>query len=265
MVRHGNDRAFEAIVHRYHRPLLRYAGRFLTPARAEDAVQQAFVNAFSALRSGDGEMNLRPWLYRIAHNSALNVLRQAGADTVPIDEQIDGVETPPQALERGERLRSVVTAVRELPERQRDALVLQALEGRSYDEIAVELGVSDGAVRQLLNRARTTLREGATALMPTGLITRLAGAVDAPVADRVAQVVAGAGGGAAVAKGLTMLALAGAVVGGAAEGVLPGGGGGGSGRTEAGVSAPADGAAALPDGLQSAARGARVAGGGRVR
>src|SRR3954454_18207475 len=73
LVRDGNDRAFEAIVHRYRRPLLRYCGRFLTPPRAEDAVQQAFVNAFGALRSGDGEMNLRAWLYRIAHNSALNV------------------------------------------------------------------------------------------------------------------------------------------------------------------------------------------------
>src|SRR4051812_12393816 len=249
LVREGNDRAFEAIVHRYHRPLQRYCGRFLTAGRAEDAVQQTFVNAHVALRSGDAEINLRPWLYRIAHNSALNVLRQAGADTVPVDEQIDGVETPPQALERGERLRSVVAAVRELPERQRDALVLQALEGRSYDEIAVELGVTDGAVRQLLNRARTTLREGATALTPTALVARFAGAADAPVAERVAQVVAGAGGGAAVAKGLTMLALAGAVVGGAAEGVLPGGGG--SDHKEAAAAARADGAAALPDGLQS--------------
>jgi RNA polymerase sigma factor (sigma-70 family) len=250
LVREGNDRAFEAIVHRYHRPLLRYCGRFLTPPRAEDAVQQAFVNAFSALRSGDAEMNLRPWLYRIAHNSALNVLRQAGADTVPVSEEIDGVETPPQALERGERLRSVVAAVRELPARQRDALVLQALEGRSYDEIAVELGVTDGAVRQLLNRARTTLREGATALTPTALATRFGGALDAPVADRVAQLVAGAGGGAAVAKGVTMLALAGAVVGGAAEGVLPVGGGGGSDRPAAAVAAPPAGE--LPSALRAA-------------
>src|SRR3954452_4351860 len=172
----------------------------LSPARAEDAVQQAFVNAYRALRDGDADVNLRPWLYRIAHNAALNVLRSAGADHLQVDEQIDGVETPPQALERGERLRSVVTAVRELPERQRDALVLQALEGRSYDEIAVELGVSDGAVRQLLNRARITLRQGATSLTPAALLVRLGGALEAPVTERVAQVVAGAGGGAALAK-----------------------------------------------------------------
>src|ERR671933_1076689 len=166
LVRDGNDRAFEAIVHRYRRPLLRYCARFLSPARAEDAVQQSFVNALAALRSNDAEINLRPWLYRIAHNAALNVLRQAGGDHEHLSEEIDGVETPPQAFERGQRLRDVVAAVQDLPGRQRDALVLQALEGRSYDEIAFELGVSGGAVRQLLNRARATLREAATSITP---------------------------------------------------------------------------------------------------
>src|SRR3954449_10841219 len=206
LVREGNERAFEAVVHRYRGPLLRYCSRFLSPVRAEDAVQQAFVNAYAALRDGDAEIQLRPWLYRIAHNAALNVLRSAGVETVPVDEQIDGVETPPQAFERGERFRTVVAAVRDLPERQRDALVLQALEGRSYDEIAVELGVTGGAVRQLLNRARTTLREGVTAFTPPALVARLGGAIDAPVAERVAQVVAGAGGGAALAKAGAVIA-----------------------------------------------------------
>src|SRR4051812_2253142 len=220
LVREGNDRAFEAIVHRYRAPLLRYCRRFLSPARAEDAVQQTFVNAVSAIRDGDSEINLRPWLYRIAHNASLNVLRQGGADYEEISEQIEGVEPPPQALERGERFRTVVAAVRDLPERQRDALVLQALEGRSYDEIAVELGVTGGAVRQLLNRARTTLREGVTAFTPPALLARLGGVIDAPVAERVTQVVAGAGGGAALAKAGAMLAVAGAVVGGATDAIL---------------------------------------------
>jgi RNA polymerase sigma factor (sigma-70 family) len=223
LVRDGNEGAFEAIVHRYRRQLLRYCGRFLTPSRAEDAVQQAFVNAYASLRSGDAEIQLRPWLYRIAHNASLNVLRQV-TDYVQVDEQIDGVETPPQAVERGERFRSVVAAVQELPDRQRNALVLQALEGRSYEEIAAELGVSGGAVRQLLNRARTTLREGATALTPAALAARFGGALDAPVADRIAQVVAGTGSGAALAKGVAVFAVAGAVVGGTTERVVHTGG-----------------------------------------
>jgi RNA polymerase sigma factor (sigma-70 family) len=222
LTRDGNDRAFEAIVHRYRRPLLRYCGRFLPAARAEDAVQLAFVNAVAALRSSHAEIRLRPWLYRIAHNAALNVLRQAGADHDEVSEQIDGVETPPQALERGERLRTVLDAVQELPARQRDALVLQALEGRSYEEIAAELGVTGGAVRQLLNRARTTLRDAATAVTPPALLVRLGGVVEAPAAERIAQAVAGAGGGAALAK-LTAVVVAGAAaVGGTVEGFLPG-------------------------------------------
>ena len=227
LVRDGNDRAFEAIVHRYRRALLRYCGRFLTPSRAEDAVQQAFVNALAALRSESAEINLRPWLYRIAHNAALNVLRQAGGELEPIGEEIDGVETPAQALERGEQLRTVVQAVKDLPPRQRDALVLQAIEGRSYDEIAAELGVSGGAVRQLLNRARNTLRDGASLVTPPALLARFGGVVDAPLAERIAQVVGGAGGGAALAKGAAVVVAAGAVVGGAVEVVIPPGGGAG--------------------------------------
>jgi RNA polymerase sigma factor (sigma-70 family) len=223
LTRDGNERAFEAIVQRYRRPLLRYCSRLLSPARAEDAVQQAFLSAHRAIHSGDAELNLRPWLYRIAHNASLNQLRQAGFDHDQVSEEIDGVETPPQAFERSERLRTVVAAVQELPERQRSAIVLQAVEGRSYDEIATELGVSDGAVRQLLNRARNTLREAAAAITPTGLLTRFASSGgEATVAERVAQAVAGAGGGAFLAKAGATLVVAGAVAGGTATGGLPG-------------------------------------------
>jgi RNA polymerase sigma factor (sigma-70 family) len=223
LTRDGNERAFEAIVQRYRRPLLRYCGRLLSPQRAEDAVQQAFLSAHRSIHAGDAELNLRPWLYRIAHNAALNLLRQHGYDHEQVSEEIDGVETPPQAFERHERLRTVVAAVQELPERQRSAIVLQAVEGRSYDEIASELGVSDGAVRQLLNRARNTLRDAAAAITPTGLLTRFAATGgDGSVAERVAQVVAGTGGGALVLKTGTALIVAGALTGGAVTGSLPG-------------------------------------------
>src|SRR3954468_22028038 len=167
LVRAGNDRAFEAIVHRYRRALLRYCGRLLSGARAEDAVQQTFLNAYRAMKSDEREIDLRPWLYRIAHNPSLNVLRAAApAGEEPISDEIDGVERPDQAVERRESLAHVVAAVRALPPRQRDTIVLRELEGRSYEQIAAELNVSGGAVRQLLSRARSTLRGGATALVP---------------------------------------------------------------------------------------------------
>src|ERR1700752_156732 len=78
LARAGHERAFEAIVERYRGALLRAARRYLPDARAEDALQQAFLAAWSALRRGDDVRYLRAWLYRIVHNSALNQLRVSG-------------------------------------------------------------------------------------------------------------------------------------------------------------------------------------------
>jgi RNA polymerase sigma factor (sigma-70 family) len=219
LVRAGNDAAFEAIVARYRRPLLRYCSRFLSEARAEDAVQTTFVNAFDSLRSSSGDMKLRPWLYRIAHNTALNALRDRSLQHEQLPEQIDGVERPDQAYERNERLRDVVAAVGALPERQRDAMVQRELEGRSYEEIAANLGVSGGSVRQLLNRGRNTLRSGMTAVTPFGLLARVpwgAGPGES-VAARVAEMCAGGAGAAVVTKVCATAIVTGAVVGGVAS------------------------------------------------
>ena len=218
LVRAGNDAAFEAIVTRYRRPLLRYCTKFLSSTRAEDAVQTAFMNALSSLRSSDSQINLRPWLYRIAHNAALNGLRDRGLAHEQLSEEIDGVERPDQAFEKKERLSEVVAAVGALPERQRDAVVLQALEGRPYEEIASELGVSDGSVRQLLNRARNTLRSGMTAITPIALLARFpfgAGAGES-MSARVAEICAGGAGAAVLTKVCATAVVTGAVVGGVA-------------------------------------------------
>jgi DNA-directed RNA polymerase specialized sigma24 family protein len=75
LVRAGYEPAFEAIVHRYRGRLLRYCGRLLADGRAADAAQQAFVNAYDAMRTSTARLELRPWLYRIAHNTSLNALR----------------------------------------------------------------------------------------------------------------------------------------------------------------------------------------------
>ena len=75
----GHDRAFEAIVERYRKPLSRYLRRLLSEPLAEDVLQATFVRAWQALESGTEVRDLRPWLYRIAHNQALNTLRAAGS------------------------------------------------------------------------------------------------------------------------------------------------------------------------------------------
>jgi RNA polymerase sigma factor (sigma-70 family) len=182
-------------------------------------VQQSFVNAYEAIHRDGAELNLRPWLYRIAHNTALNALRDRGLRHDQLDERIDGVERPDQALERTQGLRDVLAAVQALPDRQRDAIVLRELEGRSYEEIALALGVTDGAVRQLLNRARNSLRAAAAAVTPMPLLTRLASAESAePVSARVAELVGvgAVGSGALVTKVFATALVTGAVVGGVA-------------------------------------------------
>jgi RNA polymerase sigma factor (sigma-70 family) len=175
LVRAGNDRAFEAIVLRYHRPLLRHCRRLLPAGRAEDAVQQALLRALEAMRADDRELQLRPWLHRIAHNTSIDSLRRMDSHWEELDERMDGVEPTHAAVERRARFHSVMSNMGELPERQRRALVLRELEGRSYDEIATTLGVTGDGVRQLLNRARNSMRAAASALVPPALVGRIAG------------------------------------------------------------------------------------------
>ena len=216
LVRAGSDPAFEAIVERYRRALMRYVSRLLPPDRAEDVVQQSFVKAYEAMHRDAAELNLRPWLYRIAHNGALNALRDRALGHAELDERIDGVERPEQALERATGLRELVVGLQALPERQRSAILLRELEGRSYEEIAAALGVTDGAVRQLLNRARNSLRAAAAAVTPMPLVTRLASAeTTEPVTARVGELV-GVGGGGLAMKVVATALVTGAAVGGAA-------------------------------------------------
>jgi RNA polymerase sigma factor (sigma-70 family) len=217
--RAGSEPAFEAIVSRYRGPLLRYCSALLGRERAEDAVQQTFVKAYDALHRDERRLLLKPWLYRIAHNTAHNALRDHALRYEPLGEEGATAERPELVVERRERLRSVLDSVRDLPPRQRDALVLRELEGRSYEEISAALGVGGGAVRQLLNRARTTLRTAATAVTPVGLLLRVptagSGAGES-VAARVAEMTGAAGAGAVVTKVAATALVTGAVAGGAA-------------------------------------------------
>jgi RNA polymerase sigma factor (sigma-70 family) len=217
--RAGSEPAFEAIVARYRGALIRYCSALLGRERAEDVVQQTFVKAYGAMNRDERPLALKPWLYRIAHNTAHNALRDHALRHEELDEGGATAERPELELERREQLRSVLASVQELPERQRDALVLRELEGRSYQEIAAALGVGGGAVRQLLNRARTTVRTAATAVTPAGLLVRLPAAgsgAGESVAARVAELTGAAGAGAAASKLAATALVTGAVVGGAA-------------------------------------------------
>ena len=76
LARAGDVAAFEAIVVRYREPLLWHCRRMLTPAEAEDAVQEAFLAACRSINHTGPELRLRGWLFRIAHNAAVGILRR---------------------------------------------------------------------------------------------------------------------------------------------------------------------------------------------
>jgi RNA polymerase sigma factor (sigma-70 family) len=213
----GHDHAFEAIVERYRKPLSRYLRRLLSEPLAEDVMQATFVRAWQALGSGTDVRELRPWLYRIAHNQAVNALRAAGPAESELPQTMaapQAVAAPDLAAERSETLRSTFRGIGDLPDRQRAALVAVAVDDRPHADVAAELGLSDGALRQLLLRARTTLRAAATALTPYPVVSWLSAGSEVSAA-RVAEVAAGAGGiGVAFKAGAAVLA-AGAVVAGA--------------------------------------------------
>lgn len=209
--RAGDEQAFNVIVRRYRPPLVSYCRRWLDPHRAEEVVQQTLMKAFLVLRDDDRPLALRPWLYRVAHNAALNALEKKGGDWEELDENYDGVPQPPQVAEKRAHFLNVVHEIEALPERQREALVLNEFEGRCYAEIATQLGTSESGVRGLLRRARRQLRETAAAvLLPFPALREILRADGGRSfqADRAGEMIstAGAAGGLGAAGGFAKVA-----------------------------------------------------------
>ena len=156
----GSTAAFSELCERYHAPLLGYCRSILlNDDDANDATQAALENALRALPRKDPGRPLRPWLYRIAHNEAINIVRRrsAHAELTELDEP--SVPGPEVDSEHRTRLAQLVDDLRGLPERQRGALVMRELSGLSYDEIALALGVSNEAARRAVFDAREALHE----------------------------------------------------------------------------------------------------------
>src|ERR671937_3020342 len=134
LVRAGDDRAFDAIHARYERRLVAYARQMLGGAHhdAEEVVQDAFVRALTALRAGGREMALKPWLYTIVRNRALDVLRRP-VRTTDIEPHAptlcDTAPDPCERFVRSEEIDALVASLKRLPERQRTALVMHEMGG----------------------------------------------------------------------------------------------------------------------------------------
>jgi RNA polymerase sigma factor (sigma-70 family) len=221
LVAEGHERAFEVLVKRYRRQLTRYCRRMgLADSRAEDVLQHAFLQAWLALERGVEVRAPKPWLYRIVHNSAVNVM--LGAREEPA-ELIDGAhaDSYESGFESGLVARQTLSDVAALPPMQREAMLMSAVDGRSHEEVADALGITNGAVRGLLYRARSTLRDAAAALIPQPLVGWAAGYATrgAPTAERLAQLSAqggGAGAGGMLVKTAAMTVTAGVLAAGVA-------------------------------------------------
>ena len=155
-----------------------------------------------------------PWLYRIVRNTALNDLRDQPAAAEELAETIAGGRTPGEVAEQREELTDLMQRLQALPQPQRAAIVMRELEGLSHEEIATALGLSGGAARQAIYRARQTLRDGAGMLLPLPLLKALLSGVG-PGAAETAAGAAGVGGaagaGAALKATAATVLVAGAV------------------------------------------------------
>ncbi len=164
LFRGGREDAFRALHDRYHERLLSYVRHMLRgSSEAEDVVQDVFLRAYGALRSGDRDIAVRPWLYRVAHNRCIDYVRRAPAPPLQPDELLPGGTDPVAEAERREDLQRLVADLHNLPEQQRSALIIRELEGLSYADLAATIGVTVPAVKSLLVRARSGLADAAEA------------------------------------------------------------------------------------------------------
>ena len=165
----GDLRAFDLLVLKYQGRIAALVSRYVSDAsEVEDVTQEAFIKAYRALGKFRGDSAFYTWLYRIAANAAKNHLvakgRRPGADaTIEDAEGYDeggllSESASPEALAMGKELAEVVeSALNELPDELKAALILREFDGLSYDDIADVLGCPVGTVRSRIFRAREAI------------------------------------------------------------------------------------------------------------
>ena len=167
LFRAGSDEAFSVIHDRYRQRLFAYARQMLSSSSrqdAEDVLQDVFVRAYGALRNDERDVNLRAWLYRVAHNRCIDHLRRPTPPAAEIFEMSrTPLQDPMETAQRREDLKRLVEDVGRLPDQQRSALLMREIDGMAYAHIADALEVTVPAVKSLLVRARVGLVEAGAA------------------------------------------------------------------------------------------------------
>jgi RNA polymerase sigma-70 factor (ECF subfamily) len=169
----GDPEEFSRLVDAYSNNIFRLAIKMLNQQQdAEDVLQETFIKAYRGLKSFDGRSKLSTWLFRIATNEALMVIRRKHPEIVSIDEPIEteeGEQEPVQIVDwcclpenelLSEETRDKLDdAVQELPEKLKVVFLLRDINELSTHETAEVLGLSETAVKTRLSRARLRLRE----------------------------------------------------------------------------------------------------------
>jgi RNA polymerase sigma factor (sigma-70 family) len=156
-VRRGDTAAFEALYDRHVRELLGFCVYMLRSRHdAEDAVQATFASAYRALRADSRPVALRPWLFTIARNDCLSILRRR-RPVVELNGEIAPGADPVDQIELREEVRRVFEGLHGLPENQRAALVLAEVHGLSHNEVGEVLGVRADQVKAFVYQARSKL------------------------------------------------------------------------------------------------------------
>ena len=159
----GDVNAFSVLYERHHQALYRYCRSIVRdPEDAADALQSAMTKALAGIGGRDPRAPLRGWLFRIAHNESISLLRRRSTTAAEAldPERLLGPDVEATA-ERREALAQLVRDLHSLPERQRGALLMREVGGLSHGEIAAAFGVSAGAVKQSIFEARTALHDEA--------------------------------------------------------------------------------------------------------
>ena len=176
----GGEAGFEELVRRYQRPIVSYVYRMLNDYEASlDVTQEVFIKVYNSLDRYSCDYKFSTWLYRIAHNAAIDHMRRNSVTPQSLEtESAEGTyqlqiespnPTPEQDRERSEWRTQIDAVVKCLPAVYRDLILLRHSQDMSYDEIAEVTGLPLGTVKNRLFRAREMMREIFVARGVTGI------------------------------------------------------------------------------------------------